>query len=93
MTIDDFKEYHATNPDIFEAFEKYTFQAIDAGRKYLGSQVILERIRFYSMVEAKQDQFKINNNYAAFYSRMFEDKHPKFKGFFRKRRSVADNLL
>lgn len=90
LTKMDFTKYHADNPDIYKRFRMYTFKAIKAGRTRLGSQMILERIRWHSIVEAQNDMFKINNNYAAFYARLFEAKFPVYKGFFRTRRSVAD---
>ena len=34
--------------------------------------------------------YKINNNYKPFYSRMFMSEHPKYKEFFYKRASKAD---
>lgn len=86
----DFEKFDKENPHVFELFEKFTFDAIKAGRKHFSVAVITERIRWYSQVETKGDMFKINNNYKAFYGRKFEKKHPLYEGFFRKRRSVAD---
>ena len=86
----DFNIYHEENPQVYEAFKKFTFQAIAKGRKYFSSEMVINRLRWYTQVESNSDIFKINNNYKAFYSRKFEEDFPKYKGFFRKRRSVAN---
>jgi hypothetical protein len=93
LTKLDFENYHLNNPKMYDVFERFTFEAIKSGRKYFGSQSILERVRWFTAIESRDDIFKVNNNYAAFYSRMFEEKHPEWKGFFRKRASVADGGL
>lgn len=79
-----FQAYHKDNPHIFSNFERYTFELIHAGRKRIGSQMIIERMRWDSAI-AGDDGFKINNNYAAYYARLFEAKHPRFKGLFTRR--------
>lgn len=83
-----FQQYHQQNPQVYEKFAEFTFDAIRAGRKYFGAKMIIERIRWYSLVEAN-DGYKVNNNYAPYYARMFEAKHPQYTGFFRKRRLTA----
>lgn len=88
-----FLNYHNDNPVVFNMFERFTMNAIKSGRKNFGAKLVGERLRWYSQVETKNDIFKINNNYISFYARMFEEKHPEYKGFFRKRKSVADNRL
>jgi len=90
MTKDDFINYHKENPEIYEAFKTFSLQAISSGRKYFSAEMVVNRIRWYTQVESKNDVFKINNNYKAFYSRMFEKEFPQHKGFFRKRRALVD---
>lgn len=92
LTIEEMELYHTENPHIYEAFEKFTFQAISSGRKYFGSQAIAERIRWYSQIEAKTDIYKINDHQTPYYARLFEKNHHQHKGFFRKRKSIADGL-
>jgi hypothetical protein len=87
-----FIEYDAVNPEVYRMFEKFTFEAIKSGYQNSGSQMIIERIRWESIVVAKNDKFKINNDYAAFYSRKFMKEYPMHKNFFRIRSSYADEL-
>jgi hypothetical protein len=87
-----FIEYDAVNPEIYQMFKKFTFQVIESGYQNSGSQMIIERLRWESIVVAKNDKFKINNDYAAFYSRKFMKEYPMHNKFFRIRLSVADEL-
>jgi len=93
VKVEDFNKYHFDNPEIYQAFEKFTFEAIRSGRTHFSSEMVINRLRWYTQIEARNDQFKINNNYKAFYSRLFEDLHPEHKGFFNKRTSIADSVV
>lgn len=87
-----FIEYDSVNPEIYKMFKKFTFDVIKSGYQNCGSQMIIERIRWESIVVAKNDKFKINNDYAAFYSRKFMLEYPKHNNFFRIRSSYADEI-
>lgn len=91
LTVEEMEMYHQDNPQVYEAFENFTMQVIASGRKYFSGRAIFERIRWHSQIEAKNDTFKINDHQVPFYARLFEEKHPQYKGFFKKRRSVADD--
>lgn len=80
MTI---SQYHKLNPHVWKWFKFFTFQMIRSGHKKLGSKMIFERIRWESKISGKN--FKVNNNYTAHYSRLFERTYPKYKNFFEKR--------
>lgn len=88
-----FDEYHRNNPHIYHQFRYYTLKAIQSGYKHFGSQMIIERIRWQTGVISKQSDFKINNDFAAFYSRMFMLEYPSYSTYFRTRQSQADHLL
>lgn len=88
---DRFYEYHKENPHIYHKFRYYTLKAIESGFKNFGAQMIIERIRWYSGVESKDSDFKINNDYASFYSRIFMTEFPSYSSYFRTRQSQADN--
>ena len=79
-----FEKYHLENPRIYERFEKIALSKIAAGYKHFGAKRIVEVIRFDTGI-AGNDTFKINNNYTADLSRMFEQRNPKHIGFFEKR--------
>ncbi len=47
--------------------------------------MVLGRLRWYSMFETDEPEFKINENYAAYLGRKFMNDHPQHAGFFRTR--------
>lgn len=88
-----FKEYHAANPQIYDIFKRYALQAIERGFKHLSAEFIYNAIRWETPVSASGDDFKINNNFKAWYSRLFMQEYPEYSGFFRKRESKADAVF
>tara|TARA_R100001443_G_scaffold45668_2_gene58612 strand:+ start:2235 stop:2624 length:390 start_codon:yes stop_codon:yes gene_type:complete len=86
----EFDRYHQDNPQVYEAFKRLTFQLISAGRENFSASAVVERIRWgVSIGEYGPDDFKINNNYRAFYARLFHVEHPNHDGFFRTRKQKS----
>lgn len=78
-----FLDFHTKYPTVYRLFEKFALQLIQAGHKKMGSKMIMERIRWEVFVDAKdKDGFKINNNFTAYYSRMFIKNNPQYKDYF-----------
>jgi hypothetical protein len=86
-----FQEYHADNPQVYAKLREYALLAKHSGRKRLGIGALYERLRWYSTVEAKGDDFKVNNNYRAYYARLLMKEEPELAGFFETRTSKADD--
>lgn len=81
-----FRAFDAANPHVYELFQKFTLDAIRAGRKRFGARMIWERMRWYTMVEAKdQTDFKLNDHYPPYYARKFMGEHVSYQGFFELR--------
>ena len=78
-------DWHKKNPHVYQLFERFTWQCIAAGRTHYSAMAILQRIRWHSEIETKGDDFKINNNHAPYYARLFAHQNPKYKDFFRTR--------
>lgn len=85
----EFDKYHRENPAIFQMFSRFAFEAIGKGRKHIGANAIIERMRWETMIEGNDD-FKVNNNYAPFYARLFMRVNPEHSGIFEIRKSRAD---
>jgi len=75
--------WHKKNPHVWDLFQKFTFQAINAGRSRYSVNAIFERIRWHTDIETQGDPFKISNNHRAYYARYFHVMYPKHDGFFR----------
>lgn len=93
MTVDQFEQYNAENPHIYAAFERFTLQVIESGRKYFSARAIYERIRWQTLIEDNSVTFKLSDHPMPFYARLFEKNHPEYQGFFKKHRCPADELL
>jgi len=71
----DFKTYDNENPEIWEKFKWFSFQAKAKGFKRYSANGIFELIRWHSMT-AGNDGFKINNNYRPDYARKMMRMYP-----------------
>ena len=78
-------EWHKENPHVWQLFERFTYEAINAGYNHYSVAAIIERIRWHAEIETRGDVFKINNNHKAYYARYFQHMHPEHDGFFRTR--------
>lgn len=92
ITCEKFIRHHKENPEVYKLFAEFTYEAIRAGRTYFGADFIINRLRWFTMIESKGEPYKINSNYEPFYTRLFEFRNSKYKGFFRKKKSEADKL-
>lgn len=85
-----FEAFDLAHPDVWDLFERLTFELIDAGRKHGSADMVLHRIRWDYETSTQEQTPKVNNNYSAFYSRKFTEKHQEHKEFFVRRHSKAD---
>lgn len=85
-----FRRFHVDNPNVWVLFERFTFEAIAAGMTSYSSAAIFERIRWHVDIETRDaDPVKLNNNYRAYYARLFHRRHPGHAGFFRNREQTS----
>lgn len=75
--------WHKANPHVYELFERFTFEAIRHGHKNLSAWLIVNRIRWETSVVTQGDDFKVSNDFIAYYARYFMHLHPAYRGFFR----------
>ena len=85
-----FLDFHESNPQVYELVDRFTRQVISAGRERFGMKAVFERIRWYFAVETTGETFKLNNNYTAFYSRLWMHRNPAMPQVFALRKSHAD---
>ena len=89
VLVKKFRIYDAENPLIWRMFQKFTFQIMAAGHLNYSANGIFEGMRWHTAITGN-DEFKMNNNYRAFYARKFMHAFPEHAGYFRTRKSVAD---
>ena len=84
-TLDQFKSYHRSHPWIWKEFYALACEMAATGRKRYGAKSIMEVLRWnYEKANPNKD-FKINNNFAAYYARLCIAHDPKFETFFELR--------
>ena len=86
-----FNKYLTDNPHIYEAFKQYTFKAIAKKYQRFSAEFIFNVIRWETAISGK-DQYKINNDFKAFFARKFMQEHPEYNGYFITRKSLADAI-
>lgn len=83
-------QWHKENPHVYELFKRFTYEAIAKGHDRLSAWLIVNRIRWETMVETRGDDFKISNDFIAYYARLFMHEHPEYDGFFRTKQLRRD---
>lgn len=84
-TIYAFRKYHKQNPDIYLMFKKFAYQAKQSGVKHYGAKAIMERARYHTEIE-RRGEWKVNNNFSAYFARLLAIEDPSFEEFFEFRR-------
>lgn len=82
---DEWWLFHNRNKHVYNMFEKQAFRGIRAGRRRLSAAQIFDWMR-WELSFTTTDKYKLNNNYRAFYARLFEHYNPEHKGIFEKRK-------
>jgi hypothetical protein len=82
-TIDAFADALRDSPEVWREFERLALHTIRLNKR-VGAMAILNKIRWDVEVESS-GEWKVNNNWAPYYARAFELKHPAHNGYFEKR--------
>jgi hypothetical protein len=81
------------HPHIYERFESIALGAlVEKPDRKLSANQIMHVIRWETSLTAEGDTFKINDHAAPLYARMFVQKHKRYEGCFRNRKSIFDML-
>jgi hypothetical protein len=67
-------------------FVEFANRAIKKGFKHYGAQTVFEAMRWHSEIVTSDSDFKLNNDYVAYYARKFHAVYPANDGFFRLRK-------
>lgn len=86
----DFEHWIVHNWPVYQEFERRALALCEKGRTHLGSKMIWEVMRYYSLLAEKDNLFRLNNNRTADVARLFEALNPQYQGTFEFReRKVA----
>lgn len=85
-----FKDFHGANPHVYAKLRELALHMVRIGRKRYGMKGLVEVVRWNINMETTGTEFRINNNYTAFYARLLMAREPELDGFFQTRESIAD---
>lgn len=72
-----FWAFHEANPEVYVLFDIFAQQIVKSGKKRYGIASITERIRWHKNIETTGDTWKINNNFRAYYARLWMRRNPQ----------------
>jgi len=71
-------DWHKKNPHVWDYFKKYSDLARESGKTKCSAWLIVNRIRWEVEIVTFGGEFKISNDYIAFYARWYNTLYPKF---------------
>jgi len=78
-------EYHRKNPQVYEAFKRYAYEARKRW-KHFSPRDVFALVRWFTDVPTVGD-FKVNNSYVSFFVRLIQLEDSQFKDFFETRKT------
>ena len=75
-------KWHKANPQVWELFKQFSFEVIESGRKKYSAWQVIGRCRWETDIQTTGKEFKISNDFIAYYARLFMETYPEHKGFF-----------
>lgn len=90
VSIEKAQQYHKKYPFIWVAFENECIKAVKKGSSHESAKWFFEIMRRSYKELATSEKFKLNNDYSAFYARMWAEKHPGNANLFEFRDSKYD---
>ena len=88
----DWWEWHKANPMVWKYFEQYSFEAVNKGRRKISHWLIINRIRWEVSIVTTGDDFKISNDYIAFYARLWKARHPEYRDLFNTKHMIGEDV-
>ena len=86
----DWLEWHQNNPTVWLLFERFSFEAVRSGRKKVSHWLIINRIRWETSILTTGNDFKISNDYIAFYARHWKEKYPMYAYLFNTKKMAGE---
>ena len=83
---DQFNAFHQANPHVYEMLRRLSLDAARHGRR-LGIGMLFEVLRWQNAMTTTDEasEFKLNNNYRAFYARLLMEREPDLQDYFETR--------
>lgn len=80
-------EFHEKNPHVYASLVMYARQAVRAGHLRVGIELLWNRMRWDWMLHTEHaGDYKLNQNYKAWYARRIMEREPDLADIFETRR-------
>lgn len=84
---ENFEIHHRENPEIYELFCRFSLEAA-AVLPYFSAKEVYGRMRWFTLVEEKKSEYKLDDGWISHYARKFMRDYPQYNGFFRTRKVI-----
>lgn len=88
-----FDDYLLDNFHLWTEFQQLAYQMINRGRTHYSSKTIIQVMRFHSVLEELDSEYKISDQWSADYGRLFMLAHPEYSTFFKTKDSFLRSRL
>lgn len=86
-----FDEFHRANPDVYRTLVRLAREWVNStGRSKVGIGALYEVARWQIAIATNDPDFKLNNDFRAYFARMIMTQEPDLADLFELRRSKAD---
>lgn len=85
-----FEDFHRANPSVYTMIVDIAHSLKKTGFRKCGIALIFERLRWVYAIQTQGDDYRLNNNYRAFYARLVMEKESGLNNFFRVREQRFD---
>lgn len=83
---EQFWQFHCENPHVYDLLVKLARDVKARGKGSYGMKAIYERARWFYNIEKGDREFKLNNNFTAYYARLIMENEPDLQDFFETRK-------
>lgn len=91
-TDEQFEQFHTDNPQVYATLvELARTWVANTHLHKIGVGALFERARWEIAIRTNDPNFKLNNNYRAYYARLIMKREEDLDGIFELRRSAADD--
>lgn len=91
---DKFVEFHRENPHVYRVLVSLAREWVArSGSHKLAIKTLYERARWEIAMTTSANDFRLNNNFTAFYARLIMQQEPDLAGLFDLRTSEADDWV
>ena len=91
MTLaEKFAAFHAANPHVADALERLAEQWFAAGNAKCSTKLLMERARWEFGISGTGDDYRLNNNWTAFYARLLIARRPEWADAFALRTQPSE---